>query len=125
MYLLLETLVLISKQKPSANQKEALINTLRALANLCYDFGIIFHDFYIEPFLLIDENRDDILACDGGMDAIVSTIDTPDAKIMATAYKAILNISMDNGKNHQYNLFELIFPFFRVGTICNGTMRNL
>jgi hypothetical protein len=55
-----------------------------------------------------DENRDDILACDGGVEAIVASTDYPDPKIILTAYKAILNISMDNGKTLSLSLLASI-----------------
>ena len=51
----------------------------------------------------VDENRDGILACNGGVEAFVAATDYSDSKIILTAYKAILNISMDNGTIYPFN----------------------
>ena len=62
-------------------EEEFVKNSLRALANLCFDH---------------DDNRDEILEIENGIHKIVSCLDLGFANLDLTTFGALLNISMEN-----------------------------
>ncbi|KAJ3301884.1 hypothetical protein HDV03_000251 [Kappamyces sp. JEL0829] len=83
------TLLISLLEKTS--DKPTLINCLRALANLCFDDGML-------RTLIFDGNRDALLGLEGNraIKTVVAVTKHPDIDIVFIAWSAILNISMDN-----------------------------